>query len=311
MNIKGSILELIGGTPMVYLDRFAEGCGARIAAKLELFNPYSVKDRPVLWMIEAAENEGRINSETTIIEATSGNTGMALAFICAMKGYKLKICMSEIQSEERKQLLHLFGADLELTPASEGTTGSKKRALELLEEIPNSYYIEQHGNPNNPLAHLKTTAEELWKDTDGNIDIFVPALGTTGTAMGVSEYIKERKPSFKVIGTEPHIAPMISKGIFRPHRQAGTSPGFIPKVLDRSRLDEIITVTEEQAFDTCRELAGKEGLLVGITSGMNAFAARELANVPENQGKLIVALFADTGQRYLSVEGLYDGKEFI
>jgi cysteine synthase A len=306
MNIKGSILDLIGNTPMVYLDRFGEGLGARIAAKLELFNPYSVKDRPVLKMIEAAEKEGKIDKDTTIIEATSGNTGMALAFICAMKGYKLNICMSEIQTEERKQLLKMFGAQLELTPAEFGTTGSKRRALELLEEIPNSFYIEQHGNPNNTRAHIETTAEELWRDTDGKIDIFVPALGTTGTAMGVSEVIKARKPSFKVVGTEPHIAPMISKGIFKPHRQAGTSPGFIPKLLDRSKLDQIITVTEEQAFDTCRELARKEGLMVGITSGMNAFAARELAKLPENEGKLIVPLFADTGQRYLSVTGLFD-----
>ncbi len=306
MNIKGSILDLIGNTPMIYLDRFGEGLPARIAAKLELCNPYSVKDRPILKMIEAAEREGKIDPDTTIIEATSGNTGLALAFICAMKGYKLKTCMSEIQTEERKQLLKIFGADLELTPAEFGTTGSKKRALELLKETPNSFYIEQHGNPNNTLAHIETTAEELWRDTNGMIDIFVPALGTTGTAMGVSEVIKARKPSFRVIGTEPHIARMISKGIFKPHRQAGTSPGFIPKLLDRSKIDEIITVTEEQAFDTCRELARKEGLLVGITSGMNAFVARELAKLPENQGKLIVPLFADTGQRYLSVEGLYD-----
>jgi cysteine synthase A len=214
--------------------------------------------------------------------------------------------MSEIQTEERKKLLKLFGADLELTPADLGTTGSKKRALELLEEIPNSFYIEQHGNPNNTRSHFKTTGQELWEDTDGRIDIFVPALGTTGTAMGVSKFIKRKKPDFKIIGTEPYIAPMISKGIFNPHRQAGTSPGFIPKILDRSRIDEIITVTEEQAFDACRELVRKEGLLVGITSGMNAFAAREIAKLPENRGKLIVCLFADTGQRYLSVEGLYD-----
>ncbi|MGA1872034.1 MAG: PLP-dependent cysteine synthase family protein [Thermoplasmatota archaeon] len=306
MNIKGSILDLIGNTPMVYLDRFGEGLDARIAAKLELFNPYSVKDRPVLSMIEAAEKEGRLDDDATIIEATSGNTGLALAFICAMKGYRLRICMSEIQTDERKQLLKMFGAELELTPADLGTTGSKKRALELLEEIPNSFYIEQHGNPNNTLAHIRSTAEELWRDTDGMIDIFVPALGTTGTAMGVARVIKDRRPSFKVIGTEPHIAPMISKGIFRPHRQAGTSPGFIPRLLNRDLIDEIMTVTEEQAFETCRELAAKEGLLVGITSGMNAFAARELAVRPENKGKLIVPLFADTGQRYLSVNGLYD-----
>ena len=305
MKIKESILDLIGNTPMVFLRRFGKGLDADIAAKMEMFNPYSVKDRPVSFMIEAAEKDGTINEKTTIIEATSGNTGLALAFICAMKGYKLLICMSEIQSEERKKLLRAFGARLELTPGSEGTAGSKKRALELAREIPNSFYIEQHSNPNNIRAHRETTAEEIWRDTEGEMDIFVAALGTTGTAMGVTEYIRPKKPSFLMVGVEPEIAPMISKGVFRPHRQAGTSPGFIPKLLDRDRLDEIITVSEEDAFRTCRELAVKEGILVGITSGMTAYAARELAGREKNRGKLIVVIFADSGERYLSVEGLY------
>jgi len=298
-------MELIGNTPMIKLARFGRGLPATIAAKLEMFNPYSVKDRPVSFMIEGGVRDGSINEKTTIIEATSGNTGLALAFICAMKGYKLLICMSEIQSDERKKLLKAFGAQLELTPASEGTAGAKKRALELAEEIENSFYIEQHSNPNNVRAHRETTAEEIWRDTEGEIDIFVAGLGTTGTAMGVTEYIRPRKPSFLMVGVEPEIAPMISKGIFKPHRQAGTSPGFIPKLLNRDGLDEIMTVSEEDAFRTCRELAVKEGVLVGITSGMTAFAARELAKREENREKLIVVVFADSGERYLSVEGLY------
>jgi len=305
MNIHDDLTHLIGNTPMVYLDRFGEGLEATIAAKLEMFNPYSIKDRPISYMIADGEKRGLIDKETTIIEATSGNTGLALAFICAMKGYKLLICMSEIQTQERKRLLTTFGAQLELTPASEGTTGSKRRALELLKEIPNSYYIEQHGNPANVTAHRETTGPELWRDTDGKIDIMVAGLGTTGTLMGVAEYIKPRKPEFRIVGVEPAIAPMISKGEFSPHRQAGTSPGFIPKLYNEDLLDEAMTVTEEDSFDTCRELAMKEGILAGITSGMTAWAARELARRPENRGKLIVPIFADTGQRYLSMEGLY------
>ncbi|MCK4333172.1 cysteine synthase A [candidate division WOR-3 bacterium] len=305
MNIKENILEAIGNTPMVYLRKYGQGLDATLAAKLEMFNPYSIKDRPVSYMIAAGEREGKINKDTTIIEATSGNTGLALAFICAIKGYRLIICMSEIQSQERKRLLRALGAQLELTPASKGTKGSKERALELLREIPNSFYIEQHANPANPRAHRETTAEELWRDTDGRIDILVAGLGTTGTLMGTAQAIRPRKPSFKTVGVEPEIAPMISAGVFKPHRQAGTSPGFVPKILKRELLDEVITVSEADAFDTCRELARTEGILAGITSGMTAFAARELARRPDNKGKLIVCVFADTGERYLSVEGLY------
>ena len=214
MRIHDTIIDLIGNTPMVYLHRFTEGIDATIAAKLEMFNPLSIKDRPISYMIDAAEKEGRIKEDTTIIEATSGNTGLALAFICAIKGLKLIICMSEIQSEERKRLLRAFGAHLELTPASEGTTASKERALELSDEIPNSFYIAQHSNPNNTRAHRETTGEELWSDTDGKIDILVAGLGTTGTLMGVAEAIKPRIPSFRIVGVEPEIAPIISKGIF-------------------------------------------------------------------------------------------------
>lgn len=305
MNIHENVLSVIGNTPMVYLRRFGKDLDATLAAKLEMFNPFSVKDRPVSYMIAAGERDGKINADTTIIEATSGNTGLALALICAVKGYKLKICMSEIQSEERKHLLRILGAELELTPADKGTKGSKERALELLEEIPNSYYIEQHSNPANPEAHKETTAEELWRDSDGKIDILVAGLGTSGTLMGAARAIKPRKPEFRIVGVEPEIAPMISKGIFKPHRQMGTSPGFVPKILDRDLLDEIITVSEADSFAACRELARNEGLLTGITSGMTAWAARELARLEENKDKLIVAVFADTGERYLSVEGLY------
>lgn len=305
MNIKENILDLIGDTPMVYLRKFGQGLDATLAAKLEMFNPYSIKDRPVSYMIAAGEREGKINKDTVIIEATSGNTGLALAFICAIKGYRLTICMSAIQSEERKQLLRALGAQLELTPADKGTKGAKERALELLREIPNSFYIEQHANPANPRAHRETTAEELWRDTDGRIDILVAGLGTTGTLMGTAEVIKPRKPSFQTVGVEPEIAPMISAGIFKPHRQMGTSPGFVPKILKRELLDEVITVSEQDAFSACRQLARTEGILAGITSGMTAFAARKLARRPDNKGKLIVCVFADTGERYLSVEGLY------
>jgi len=305
VDIKENILETVGNTPLVYLRKYGEGLDATIAAKLEMFNPFSIKDRPVSYMIAAAERKGQINPDSTIIEATSGNTGLALAFICAVKGYKLIICMSEIQSEERKRALTALGVQLELTPIIDGTKGAKQRALELLKKIPNSFYIEQHSNPANPVAHTETTAQELWRDTSGEIDILIAGLGTTGTLMGVARALKPRKPTFKIVGVEPEIAPMISAGTFHPHHQAGTSPGFIPKILDRELLDEVMTISEEASFAACRELAAKEGILAGITSGMTAYAARELARRDENAGKLIVCVFADSGERYLSVEGLY------
>lgn len=306
MKIKDSILELIGDTPMVYLDKFAGDLQARIAAKLEMFNPYSIKDRPAACMIEAGEKECKIDKQTTIIEATSGNTGLAVAFICAVKGYHCVICMSEAQSEERKRLLRALGAELILTPAGLGGKGAKLKALELWERIPNSYYIDQHCNPHNPCAHRKTTGIEIWNDTSGKIDIFVAGLGTCGTIVGVSEALKERKPSVQIVGVEPEIAPMISKGEYQPHRQAGVSPGFIPDVYKQEMVDEIITVSEEDSFAACRELARREGIVAGISSGMTAHAARELARRPENRNKLIVCMLVDTGERYLSVEGLFD-----
>ncbi len=305
MDIAEDLTALVGNTPMMYLRRFAGGLPGTVAAKLEMFNPYSVKDRPVLGMIEAGIEDGSIGPDTVIVEATSGNTGIALAHICAVKGLRLIICMSEMYSEERRRILRALGAELELTPASEGTAGAKARAIGLLESIEDAFYIEQHSNPANPEAHRLTTGEELWRQTDGRIDVLVAGLGTTGTLMGAARCIRPRKPSFRAVGVEPEVAAMISRGEFRPHRQAGTSPGWVPEVLDRSLLDEVITVSEDVSFETCREIARREGLLCGITSGMTAFAAREIARRPDSEGKLIVAVLADPGERYLSVEGLY------
>ena len=305
MKIKDSILDCIGKTPLVYLNGYASGAKAKIAAKLEMFNPFSIKDRPVSYMIKEAEMRGDITKDTTIIEASSGNTAMALAFHCAIKGYRLIICMSEIQSLERRQILQAFGARLDLTPKEEGTLGARKRAKELDSEIPDTYYICQHSNPDNIKAHMDTTAEELWHDTDGAIDMLVCGLGTTGTAMGAARLIKPRKPEFKVIGIEPLQAPVLSQGIFKPHRIMGTAPGWVPDLYDPELVDEIILVSEEEAFASCRELVRKEGILAGITSGATAHVARELARKKENEGTLIVCMFADSGERYLSVEGLF------
>lgn len=305
MKIKNSIIDCIGNTPLVRLSRYGDGLKSELIAKLEMFNPYSIKDRPVFYMLTEAEKRGQIKPGTTIIEASSGNTAIALAYICAIKGYRLIICMSEIQSIERRKILKAMGAELELTPKEEGTLGSKQRALELSREIADSYYICQHSNPDNIKAHYETTAEELWRDTDGKIDVFVCGLGTTGTATGVARVIKRRKPVFKLVGMEPVEAPFLSKGIFHHHRMMGTAPGWIPDLYDKSCVDEIFLVSEEEAFTACNELVRKEGILAGITSGATAHAARIIAQREENKDKMIVCLFADTGERYLSVEGLY------
>jgi len=304
MNIRDGIADCVGNTPLVYLKRPGTG-GAAVAAKLEMFNPYSIKDRPVLWMLREAERRGQVKEGTTIIEASSGNTAIALASFCATRGRRLVICMSEIQSIERRKILSALGAELVLTPADEGTRGARERAKQLSEEIEDSYYICQHSNPDNPKAHAETTAEELWRDTDGRIDAFVAGLGTTGTAMGVSRVIKPRRPGFRMIGVEPAKAPMLSRGVWAPHRMMGTSPGWVPDVYDPSLVDEIVTVSEEQAFAGCRRLAREHGILAGITSGATSHAALLLAERPEFEGKLIVCMVADSGERYLSVEGLY------
>jgi len=307
MKINESVLDLIGFTPILHLQKLSRDCDATLAAKLEMFNPISIKDRPVLHMIEEAEKKGLINKKTTIIEATSGNTGIALAYICAVKGYRFIACMNESMSEERKKMLRLFGAELELTPAKKHTVAARERAIELSETIPNSYYMSQHSNPANSRAHRETTAEEIWKDTEGRVDIIVVALGTTGTAMGIAQALKPRKPSLRIVGVEPKAAPMLSKGQWSPHKLPGTSPGFVPDLLDIDLLDDIQTVdAEAEAYPMCRRLAKEEGILVGVSSGATAAVGLKLGNQPEHKEKFILSIFADTGQRYLSTEGLFE-----
>ena len=304
--IPGSVLDLIGDTPLVRLDRLGRDCPATLVAKLEMFNPISVKDRPVLAMIEDAERRGLIDRDTTIIEATSGNTGMALAYICAIKGYRLIICMSEAMSEERKHVLRAFGAELVPTPPREHTLAAKRKAMQLAAEIGNVFYVNQHANPVNIEAHVRTTAEEIWRDTEGRVDIVIAALGTTGTAGGIARALKPRRPQLQVIGVEPSTAPMLSQKSWRPHKLPGTSPGFVPELYDPALLDEILTIDpEEEAYSTCRRLAREEGLLVGVSSGATAAAALRVGSRPENKAKLVVVIFADSGQRYLTVEGLF------
>jgi cysteine synthase A len=276
-----------------------------IYAKCEFMNPISVKDRPVLQIIEDAEEDGRLKPGSTLIEATSGNTGMAVASIAALKGYRAILVMSEIQSLERRKVLQAFGAELVLTPASEGTAGAMHKLKDIMTDHPEYFYIGQHVNPSNPKAHYKTTGPEIWSDTEGKIDILVAGLGTGGTICGAGRYLKERKPEVKTVAIEPKEAPYISQGIFHPHRMMGTAPGFVPKTLDREVIDEIFLVSEEEAFGMCRKIARTEGILVGISSGAVAHAALSIAERPENESKLIVGFFADTGERYLSVDGLF------
>jgi cysteine synthase A len=302
--ILDDITQAIGNTPLLRLNRFAPDAPAEMLAKLELLNPYSLKDRPVLAMIRAAEQSGQLSRGDTVVEATSGNTGMAIAMVCAARGYRSVLVMSEIQSIERRQILRALGAELVLTPASQGTSGARVEAKRIAAET-GALYVGQHDNPANPLAHESTTAEELWRDTDGRIDALVGGLGTGGTLCGVARALKTRKPSFQTVGVEPAESPFISRGIFQPHRLMGTAPGFVPGVLERDLIDEIMLVNEADAFESCRRIAHTEGLLVGISSGATAIAAERLAARPEWKGKTIVCVFADTGQRYLSVDGLF------
>jgi len=306
MRYADSILDLVGNTPLLALSRVNEGGSGTLLGKCEFFNPIAIKDRPALWMIREAERRGDIGPGTTLVEATSGNTGMALAYIGRMRGYRVVLCMSEIQSLERRRVLRALGAELVLTPAELGTKGAKAKAVEIHEKTPGSYYVCQHDNPDNRLAHAQSTAEEIWRDTDGNVDIFVAPLGTGGTLCGVAEALKPRRGELRVVGVEPAEAPFISQGRFSPHRMMGTAPGFVPGILDRDLIDEIVLVSEREAFGTTRAMAEKEGVLVGISSGAAVHAALGLARRPENRDKVIVCMLCDSGERYLTVEGLFN-----
>lgn len=295
--------QTIGSTPLVRLNRISPGLPAIILAKLEFKNPLgSVKDRIGLAMIEAGEKKGLINPDTLIVEPTSGNTGIALAFVCAIKKYRLLLTMPETMSMERRKLLKHLGAELVLTPGSEGMKGAIKKAQEIISQSRNAYMPNQFSNPANPDIHRRTTAEEIWRDTKGVVDILVAGVGTGGTITGVSEVIKERKPSFKAVAVEPALSPVLSGGKPGPHKIQGIGAGFIPEILNEKIIDEIIPVTNEEAFETARDLAKLEGILCGISSGAAAFAALELAGRPENKGKQIVVILPSTGERYLSTE---------
>jgi cysteine synthase A len=302
-RIFSDVTQTIGGTPLVRLDRMAGGLPATLLAKLEFRNPVgSVKDRIGLAMIEAAERQGLIHSDTLIVEPTSGNTGIALAFVCAAKKYRILLTMPETMSVERRKLLKHLGAQLVLTPGTEGMKGAIKRAREILAENPKAYMPDQFGNPANPEIHRKTTAEEIWQDTGGEVDILVAGVGTGGTITGVSEVIKSRKPSFKTVAVEPAASPVLSGGKPGPHKIQGIGAGFIPEVLNTRIIDEIITVTNDEAFEVARDLAKMEGILAGISSGAAVAAGLRVAGRLENKGKKIVVILASTGERYLSTE---------
>jgi len=301
MKVADSVVDLIGNTPLLRLNRIKEGIDAEILLKCEFFNPLSsVKDRIGYAMIEAAEREGKIKKDTVIIEPTSGNTGIALAFVCAARGYKLILTMPDTMSLERRKLLKIFGAELVLTPGIEGMSGAVKKAEELAKSIPNSIILQQFENPANPEIHRRTTAEEIWKDTDGKVDILVAGVGTGGTLTGIAEVIKSRKPDFKAIAVEPADSPVLSGGKAAQHKIQGIGAGFVPKVLNTSIIEEVICVRHEDAGETSRKLARLEGILVGISAGANVWAALEVARRPENRGKTIVTIAPDTGERYLS-----------
>lgn len=302
MNIAQNITQLIGNTPLVQLNRLGAGLPARIAVKLEAFNPgSSVKDRIAIAMIEAAEKAGKINANTIIVEPTSGNTGIGLAMVCAAKGYKLIITMPESMSQERRMLLRAYGAELILTPAAEGMGGAIAKAQELANSNPDIYFIpQQFENPANPEVHRQTTAEEIWRDTDGTVDIFVGGVGTGGTITGVGEVLKAKKPSVQVFAVEPEASPVLSGGQKGPHPIQGIGAGFVPKILNTQVYDGVIQVPNEAAFKTAREIAEKEGILVGISSGAAIWSALQLAAKPENEGKLIVVVLPSNGERYLS-----------
>jgi len=301
MKIANDVTELVGNTPMVRIRRITEGCQADLVAKLEFYNPaHSVKDRIGVSMIEAAERAGKIKPDTIILEPTSGNTGIALAFVCAARGYKCVLTMPETMSKERRMLLRAYGAELILTPGKEGMTGAVRVAEEMAAADPRYFIPQQFKNPANPEVHRRTTAEEIWRDTDGKADILVAGVGTGGTITGVGEVIKRRKPSFQCVAVEPDASPVLSGGQKGPHPIQGIGAGFVPEVLNTAIYDEIIRVKNEDSLETARKMARLEGLLVGISSGAAVWAALQVARRPENSGKLIVVIIPSFGERYLS-----------
>ena len=302
-KIYSDITQTVGNTPLVRISRLTEGLACDVLGKLEFFNPLSsVKDRIGVAMIDAAERDGKIARTSTIVEPTSGNTGIALAFVCAARGYRCVLTMPESMSMERRKLLRALGAEIVLTPADEGMPGAIRKAEELAASIPGAFMPQQFKNPANPEVHRKTTAEEIWRDTDGEVDVFVAGVGTGGTLTGVGQVLKRRKPGLRVVAVEPAGSPVLSGGKPGPHKIQGIGAGFVPDVLDRSLIDEVIGVTDENSMVTARKLATDEGILAGISSGAAVWAAIQVGKRPESEGKTIVAILPSCGERYLSTE---------